>query len=62
MKWPFIEPYAIILGNSAGVVKHSGRAGRLRIRRPSASFGDRFQKSLEKMDAFGNKESPILNG
>jgi hypothetical protein len=61
-KWPFIEPYGIILGNSAGYVKHPGPSRRIRTRRPSASIADHFQKSLEKMDAFGNKGNPVLNG
>jgi hypothetical protein len=47
LKWSFIEPAKIIVGNSVAHVKRSARVRRSVV-----------QKTLEKNHAFGNKESP----
>jgi hypothetical protein len=59
MKWPFIEPYSIILGNSAGHVKHSDRAGRPGPDVHWHPSMTRSRKVLKKWMGSGIKETPF---
>jgi hypothetical protein len=43
-------------------MSNGGRAPDLQNPALLGAIQGRFQKSLEKMRAFGNKESPVLNG